>query len=82
MPLQVGDPFAVLDVGLATGHLLDVRRVPDDDLERPLEDRVHRHPITPVLSMPTSWRATPPYETTARETARALPGDLQLAATS
>jgi hypothetical protein len=44
---QLGDPLAVLDVGLAAGDLLDVRRVDQPDREAVLEDVEDRLPVDP-----------------------------------
>jgi len=45
VPQQVGNPLAVLHVGLATGHVLDVVRIADDDLEVVLEHSMDRLPV-------------------------------------
>lgn len=45
MSHQVGDPLAVLHVGLVTGHVPDVVGVAHDDLEGVLENRVHGFPV-------------------------------------
>ena len=43
---KVGDPRRVVDVGLAPGDVLDVRRIGDDQFELPFaQDLEHRHPI-------------------------------------
>jgi hypothetical protein len=52
---ELREPLTVLHVRLAPGHGLDVLRVPDEELEAPLEHRVDGSPVhhTPVLSIPT-----------------------------
>ena len=45
MAQQVGDPGAVLDIGLATWHRLDVLRIDQDDLEAAFQDVEDRPPI-------------------------------------
>src|SRR5437773_702326 len=42
---QVREPLAVLDVGLATGHGLDMLRVDEQDLETGFKNVVHRPPV-------------------------------------
>ena len=42
---QVGDPFAVLRVGLAAWYLLDVGGVADHEFEVALENKLTRLPI-------------------------------------
>lgn len=45
MTQEICDPLAVLYVGLATGHVLDVVRVADDDFEVVLEHGMDGLPI-------------------------------------
>jgi hypothetical protein len=42
---ELGDPFAVLDVGLATGHLLDVLGIDQQQLELSFQDVEDRLPV-------------------------------------
>src|SRR3989441_1785412 len=42
---QLREPLAVLDVGLATGHGLDMLRVDEQDLETGFKNVVHRPPV-------------------------------------
>jgi hypothetical protein len=62
MTQQVGDPPAVLHIGLAPGHILDVMRIADHQLKGAIEHRIdglpvdpsalHRHVRTAVLLQP------------------------------
>src|SRR6266849_5568572 len=45
MAEQVGDPFAVLHVGLATRHVSNVMGVADNNLEGTLENCMNRFPV-------------------------------------
>jgi hypothetical protein len=50
---QLGDPRTVLDVGLATGDLLDVLGVDQHQLELALQDVANQLPVDPVDFMAT-----------------------------
>ena len=42
---QIGDPLGILHVGLAAGHVADVPRIADDQLEMPLQHGIDRPPV-------------------------------------
>jgi hypothetical protein len=47
MPQEIGQPLAVLDIGFASRHRLDVLRIDQDERTPLLQQVEHRSPIHP-----------------------------------
>jgi hypothetical protein len=59
VPDQVGDPFGILHVGLASGHVADVAGVPHDQIETALQHSIDRAPVDAGVLHPDLGHAQP-----------------------